>query len=309
MARIRSIHPGLFTDEAFAMLGADAQMFLIGLWTEADDQGVFEWKPVTLRMRLRPTKDGSVDALLAEIEAVDCIKAFEIGGRKYGAIRNFRKYQRPKKPNAIHIITDEIRTYVALNAVNSEPDDDQAAPIPPKRELRPQMEDEGGRMKDEGGKQKTSGVALRPPPDDSPIFLSIPTNRFETTGEQMPVTEKFIQEFQQLYPAVDIRTELRAMRAWAITNPDKRKTRKGMTRFINSWLSRQQNQGGSNGTAHRNGRATANEKNLAGAALAIASLNADADECGEAKADRDVGGPVLPLLDAGLHARSGSGTV
>src|ERR1700722_3074478 len=105
MARIRSVHPGLFTDEAFMGLSSDAQVFLIGLWTEADDQGMFEWKPLTLRMRLRPTKDGDVDPILSELEAAQCIKMFEISGRKYGAIRNFRKFQKPKTPNAIHPIT------------------------------------------------------------------------------------------------------------------------------------------------------------------------------------------------------------
>ncbi len=75
MARIRSIHPGLFTDEAFVSLTADAQVFLMGIWTEADDQGAFEWKPLTLRMRLRPTKDGPVDDLLDELEAAKFIWA------------------------------------------------------------------------------------------------------------------------------------------------------------------------------------------------------------------------------------------
>ncbi len=41
MARIRSIHPGLFTDEAFMALSLLARVVLPGLWTECDDQGVF----------------------------------------------------------------------------------------------------------------------------------------------------------------------------------------------------------------------------------------------------------------------------
>ncbi len=120
MARIRSVHPGLFTDEAFVALSDSAQVFLIGLWTEADDQGVFEWKPLSLRMRLRPTKDGDVGKLLAELAAVDAIASYEIDGRQYGAIRNFRKYQRPKFPKEMHPISDEFRNYVGLSPPNSE---------------------------------------------------------------------------------------------------------------------------------------------------------------------------------------------
>jgi len=114
MARIRSIHPGLFTDEAFAPLSSDAQMLLIGIWTEADDQGVFEWKPLTLRMRLRPAKDGDVNALLDEIVASNSVKRFEVEGKSYGAVRNFRKWQRPEKPKHVHTLPQDLRGYVGI---------------------------------------------------------------------------------------------------------------------------------------------------------------------------------------------------
>lgn len=46
------------------------------------------------------------------------------------------------------------------------------------------------------------------------------------------------------YPAVDVEQELRKMAAWSDANPMKRKTRRGIVRFINSWLSREQDRGG-----------------------------------------------------------------
>lgn len=113
MARIRSVFPGLFTDEAFAPLSDAAQITLIGLWTEADDNGVFEWKPVRLRMRLRPSKDGSVEPMLAELVGANVIMPFEDQGRHYGAVRNFKKYQRPKSPQAVHPLPDHIVDYVS----------------------------------------------------------------------------------------------------------------------------------------------------------------------------------------------------
>lgn len=170
MARIRSIHPGLFTDEAFVELSADAQVFLMGLWTEADDQGVFEWKPSTLRMRLRPTKDGSVDGILSELCAGNMIKMYEIDGRKLGAIRNFRKFQRPKSPNAIHPITEDIRIYVFLSPPISEIETLEPGPLPPKGEIAPQMEDVGGKRKEEKKKDAAgaapSGQSLIGEPSD-----------------------------------------------------------------------------------------------------------------------------------------------
>ena len=101
MARIRSIHPGFWTDETFAALSDAAALFYVGLLNEADDNGLFEWKPLTLRMRLRPTKDGDVDTLLAELAGRDVIRRYETAGRPYGAVRNFCRYQKPKFPKAI----------------------------------------------------------------------------------------------------------------------------------------------------------------------------------------------------------------
>ena len=46
MARIRSVHPGLWTDEAFVSVSMTARLLAIGLWNQCDDQGAFEWKPI-----------------------------------------------------------------------------------------------------------------------------------------------------------------------------------------------------------------------------------------------------------------------
>lgn len=49
-----------------------------------------------------------------------------------------------------------------------------------------------------------------------------------------------------LYPGVDVVAEYRSMKAWSIANPAKRKTAKGIARFMNQWLSKAQNEGGRN---------------------------------------------------------------
>jgi hypothetical protein len=182
MARIRSVHPGLFTDEAFVSLSCMARLLVIGIWTESDDQGVFEWKPITLKMRLLPADTADVPQLLAELEAADLVRRFAVGERQYGAVRNFGRFQRPKKPNQVHPLPNEFRTYVAAAGPNSpsEPLEDGAGsppghdgggevgkqfptgspPVSPMSEKFPQMEDGGGR---EGGREEVS-VASQPHP-------------------------------------------------------------------------------------------------------------------------------------------------
>lgn len=114
MARIRSIHPGLFTDEGFMNVSAYARLLFMGIWTEADDQGVFEWKPIRLKIRILPADNTPTPELLGELVKHNLIRRFEDGGREFGAVRNFRKWQRPKMPQALYPLPPEIAAYVRL---------------------------------------------------------------------------------------------------------------------------------------------------------------------------------------------------
>lgn len=160
MARIRSVHPGFFTDEALVSVTMGARLLFIGLGVEADDKGVFEWKPITLKMRIFPADNVDVSALLAELEAVNAIQNYEIDGRKYGAIRNFRQFQRPKTPNDVHPMPPHFRNYVGLTGIVS-PD------LPQKGEIHPQME-EG---EEEVVVDARERVREAQPPPDSPWDL------------------------------------------------------------------------------------------------------------------------------------------
>lgn len=57
------------------------------------------------------------------------------------------------------------------------------------------------------------------------------------------INQKQVDEWKELFPAVDIIQELRKMRAWCDANPDRRKTKRGINRFIVSWLSKEQDRG------------------------------------------------------------------
>ena len=61
---------------------------------------------------------------------------------------------------------------------------------------------------------------------------------------EYPVEKSKVLEWAELYPAVDVFGELRKMKGWLDANPTKRKTKRGIARFINGWLSREQDKGG-----------------------------------------------------------------
>ena len=81
--------------------------------------------------------------------------------------------------------------------------------------------------------EKKDGSTANADSPSSPLFISLSLK----DGSEYPVTESQVEEWKALYPAIDIEQEFRKMKAWCISNTAKRKTKKGISRFINSWLS------------------------------------------------------------------------
>jgi hypothetical protein len=67
--------------------------------------------------------------------------------------------------------------------------------------------------------------------------VEIPLN----SGENFLIFQNQVEEWQTLYPAVNILQELRNIRGWNISNPKRRKTKAGILNHITAWLSKVQN--------------------------------------------------------------------
>lgn len=80
----------------------------------------------------------------------------------------------------------------------------------------------------------------------SRISYNFETRKFEG------ITDADIALWQETYPAVDVVYELKRIAAWCRANPKKKK--KDYARFINNWLSKTQDEGGSKNGATGNGR-------------------------------------------------------
>jgi hypothetical protein len=150
VSRIRSIHPGLWTDEAFVTLTPIARLFFMGIWNECDDAGSFEWSPLKLKMRILPADNADAAELLAELLGADTVMQYEVGGKRYGAVRNFCQYQRPKKPNSTYPQTDEVRKWVNTEARSTRDGSGEVGKeLPTGGENPRQMEDGGDKGKRE----------------------------------------------------------------------------------------------------------------------------------------------------------------
>lgn len=177
MPRIRSVHPGLWTDERFASVSPLARLLFVGIWTECDDAGSFEWSPIKLKMRLLPADNADAVLLLEELEAAGSVLRYEVDGRQFGAVRNFVKYQRPKKPNSLYPQTTEVRNYCGHKG------EEVPNQFPTGGEKAPQMEDGGGRRSSE-----PNGSALVDPEKamfDSGICLLQSSGRAESSARSL----------------------------------------------------------------------------------------------------------------------------
>lgn len=74
---------------------------------------------------------------------------------------------------------------------------------------------------------------------------------FPTVGKthEWGLTEAKVAEYQEAFPGIDVLAECRKARQWCIDNPARRKTARGMGKFLFGWIERTQNRGGSSGQA------------------------------------------------------------
>lgn len=171
MARIRSVHPGQPKDEDFVELSPYARLLAIFLRNLADDRGAFEWKPKSIKMEVFPADNLDMEPLLAELVEHRQVCRYEAEGKAYGAIRNFRKWQRPEKPKYVHPFDDALLSYVGLSPTPPILDGRTIAdrsPTPVAGGSAISLSDEGGRRKEEGKKTSPNGDVSPSPEGDAP---------------------------------------------------------------------------------------------------------------------------------------------
>lgn len=72
------------------------------------------------------------------------------------------------------------------------------------------------------------------PVQSQKIFIELPLLK----GKTAKISENYCEEMQKLYPAIDVREEIRKAKAWLLNNPKNGKS--DWKRFIGGWLSRSQ---------------------------------------------------------------------
>lgn len=90
----------------------------------------------------------------------------------------------------------------------------------------------------EGKEIKNITSLYAPSSKENDAVARIPLNEKDTF---YLIFQEDIDHYKELYPAVDVEQEIRAMVGWCEANPNNRKTKGGVKRFINNWLNKAQN--------------------------------------------------------------------
>lgn len=258
MARIRTVKPELAAHEEMFDLEQDTGMPMrfawVMLFTVADREGRFAWRPRTIKAQTLPHDMVDFSRVLDAWLTRGFIVKYRVGNEWFGWIPTFTKHQvinnreassdLPGIDHADEVVSSNSNDLHACGTRQIRVDDANGT-----REVHAQAEGrkEGREGKGTERKEDNSCAApaepaptadLLPAEPASPVAVSFLLN----DGKDFEITEAQVREFAELYPAIDVLQQLRAVKAWTISNPKNRKTRSGAMRFVNSWLSRAQNQ-------------------------------------------------------------------
>lgn len=218
----RIIKESSCTSDTLNELSDFEERFWWRLIVNCDDFGRFDARPAVLKSRLFPLMDGkthkNMTDALRKLASVGLVKVYEVDGRPFLQVVKWDKHQRIR----------------AKRSKYPSPIDGACCQLPSNDSkcIRNPIQSES-----ESNPNPNPNICAEPESASTQNAILLPLN----DGSDFPVTEDMVAEFSGLYPAVDIMQELRNMRGWLLNNPKNRKTMSGIRRFINSWLSREQN--------------------------------------------------------------------
>lgn len=185
---------------------------------------------------------GTVEKAVRTLEQMGFIEILDNGAIYMTDIQNFigqssseadrkRKYRSAINAEKSRLLMDNSETFVGTDSgqVSGQMSDNR----PP--EIRGKSIENRDKKNINTFAQSSGGQTSEPEADVEALILN--------DGSEWRPTEALFAEYVRLYPNVDVKQQFNVMRSWCLSNPKKRKTKRGITRFVNSWLTREQDKG------------------------------------------------------------------
>lgn len=229
----------------------------VSLITYVDDYGRGDARPAIIKGTCFPLRERltnrDIEAGLSKLADIGCISLYTVGGKSYLCLPNWGSHQnvRNKKSKFPAPPSEDERAIACVFANNCEQlhTDDSKCPRNPNPNPNPNPKENASRSCAEPPSAASVPDDAAPQPVERPKY-EIPL----VDGTMWPVTEAMLAVWRERYPAVDVDQAIRTMIGWCDTNRAKRKTRRGVSRFVEGWLRRDQDRGGSRGRGTGAGR-------------------------------------------------------
>lgn len=208
------------------------------LIVQCDDFGRYDGRVKIIKGSCFPLKDiteKDIEKALGKLVAVGLVRVYEAQGRPYLQLVTWANHQRIRNQKSKYPECSEDCKLLTFDSKG------QQKKTSDNKCVRNPIQSES-ESKSESNQYVCSEPQATAEPQE-PAVITLLLN----SGDEFPVTQKDVSRYMELYPAVDIMQELRKMKGWCMDNPNKRKTKNGIKRFIGSWLSREQDKGGTPG--------------------------------------------------------------
>ena len=220
------------------------EVFFYRLIVNCDDFGRCDGRAAIIKARLFPLKNitvSDIEKTLSKLSAVGLVYRYVVNDKPYLQLVTWEKYQQIRNKKSKYPAPEEgdaIDDWWELkdNCLYLKSNADKLQTNVPVIQSNPIQSESKSKFESDNmhGAVKTASE-----PVETPV-ISLPLNDNSIYG----IAQEHIDHWKELYPAVNVLLELKKMQGWLESNPNKRKTKRGIARFITNWLARTQDKGG-----------------------------------------------------------------
>ena len=218
MAKGRMIDKVIVLSRKINKISEGAENLYYRIYVNTDDYGHYHADPNIIKGQIYTLRNISLDeiqARISELAKIVLIKLYNHNGEEYLEIVDFDKHQKFRKDVALQAIYPKPVTFTKRDVTDTGQHEPKRLPKLSKVKLR-----EDKLIKDMQP-QKAAPALLFPLKD----------------GTDYPLELAKISEYEKTYHNIDVQFELKKCLQWDIDNPGKRKTKRGIMKHINQWLS------------------------------------------------------------------------
>ena len=241
----RMLKDSILKSEQIDQMDWFEEVMFYRLIVAVDDYGIHPANPVMLSHLLFPMKEnvtsGMVKDALTHFVELGLITVYDVENKGiFLKLKTWEDHQRVRESKHKYPTLDEgVCVDDEIICGNFQP---FAANCGKLRQVAEKSSLKPNQTKPVRNQKETNYISCTEPSenDSVPPVINIPLN----DGSDYGVPQEDYQKYCELYPAVDVMQELRSMVGWCDGNPTRKKTKSGIKKFINAWLSKAQNQGG-----------------------------------------------------------------